>query len=191
MGWYTPGDVGNGGMAPPGVPQGELGTKSRFSEPLIDKTQWVAGSVVEVAWGITANHGGGYQFRICPASGELTEQCFQQQVLPFVGESQWLQYGNGGDPNNRTEIPATQVVVTEWCQLGLHGDAIPFLLATLRLRAEHCTRSTDCALVQLSSPQPRMRGVSDRVHVEAACQPPAATAKSSSVKISISALWTK
>merc|ERR1712096_158833 len=39
----------------------------------------------------------------------LTEECFQQHVLPFIGEKQWLQYGNGVDTNNRKEIPAVQV----------------------------------------------------------------------------------
>merc|ERR1712048_1415926 len=108
-GWFTAGEKGNGGDAPPGIPQGERGTKSNFSIPLIDKTQWVAGSTVEVAWGITANHGGGYQYRLCPADQEPTEACFQKHVLPFVGDKQWLQYGDGQDVNNRTEIPVVEV----------------------------------------------------------------------------------
>ena len=28
-------------------------------------TEWVAGGVAEVGWGIIANHGGGYQYRLC------------------------------------------------------------------------------------------------------------------------------
>merc|ERR1712087_241058 len=48
-------------------------------------TQWKAGSVVETAMAITANHGGGYSFRLCPrpANGmkDLTEECFQKTIL--------------------------------------------------------------------------------------------------------------
>jgi len=108
-GWFTEGIQGNGGDAPPGVPQGELGTNSNFSQPLVDKTQWVAGTVVEVAWGITANHGGGYQYRLCPADSKLDEACFQKNVLPFVGTASWLQHGDGADVNNRTEFQAVEV----------------------------------------------------------------------------------
>merc|ERR1719159_1980552 len=59
-------------------------------------TEWVAGSQVEVEFGITANHGGGYQYRLCPkpASGsymDLTEECFQSMPLRFVGDTQWIQ----------------------------------------------------------------------------------------------------
>lgn len=105
-GWYTQGAAGNGGDAPPGVPQGALGTDL---PKLLDQTVWIAGSTVEVAWGITANHGGGYQYRLCPASEEPTEACFQQHPLEFVGDVQWIQQGAGVDVTNRTEIPATRV----------------------------------------------------------------------------------
>lgn len=46
---------------------------------------WVAGATVEVAWGIRYNHGGGYQYRLCPANEPLTEACFQKTPLPFSG----------------------------------------------------------------------------------------------------------
>ena len=45
---------------------------------------WVAGSVVEVGWTVQANHGGGYQYRLCPAHQNLTEECFQRTPLPFT-----------------------------------------------------------------------------------------------------------
>lgn len=103
-GWY--GGQASDSNIPFGVSIGTLGTDSA---PLIDRTRWVAGSEVEVAWGINANHGGGYQYRLCPANSDLSEECFQQTPLAFVGDVQWLQYGWGMDRNNRTEIPAIQV----------------------------------------------------------------------------------
>ena len=54
-----------------------------------------AGSVVEVAFGLAANHGGGYQYRLCPADATLDEECFQKTPLPFVGDTQWASFGSG------------------------------------------------------------------------------------------------
>jgi len=72
---------------------------------------WTAGAQEEVMFGITANHGGGYSFRLCPKpkSGymDLTEECFQRTPLRFVGDTQWLQYGR--DESNRTAIPAVRI----------------------------------------------------------------------------------
>jgi len=60
-------------------------------------TQWKSGDVVEVGWGIVANHGGGYSYRLCKVPQEgishLTEKCFQETPLDFVGDVQWVQYG--------------------------------------------------------------------------------------------------
>lgn len=105
-GWYTKGSAGNGGEAPPGAPQGELGSTSEIFPKLLEQTVWVAGSTVEVAWGITANHGGGYQYRLCPADQKITEECFQAHPLDFTEDVTYVQYGYGKDVNNRTTIPA-------------------------------------------------------------------------------------
>lgn len=45
---------------------------------------------MEVAWAITANHGGGYAYRLCPIEPdeELSEECFQRHHLSFSGTSQ-------------------------------------------------------------------------------------------------------
>jgi len=59
------------------------------------QTVWRVGSKVEVAWGIWANHGGGYQYRLCPRSENLTEECFQKTPLPFVSKSQKLRLAGG------------------------------------------------------------------------------------------------
>jgi len=105
-GWYTKGQIGNGGDAPPGVPQGTSGSAI---PKLLEQTIWVAGTTVEVAWGITANHGGGYQYRLCPATEKPTEECFQKMPLEFVGDVQWIQQNMGMNVNNRTQIPAKTV----------------------------------------------------------------------------------
>lgn len=74
--------------------QGDHG--SRVLPPLPTSTVWAAGSTVEVSWGLRANHGGGYQYRICPAGEPLTESCMQRTPLPFAtGEKSWLRYKDG------------------------------------------------------------------------------------------------
>lgn len=108
-GWFTEGTPGNGGFAPMGVPQGELGSTSTRVPKLLEETVWIADSVAELAWGITANHGGGYQYRLCPADSDLTEDCFQKTPLEFVGTTQWIQHGFGMNRSDRIEIPAVTV----------------------------------------------------------------------------------
>jgi len=110
-GWHEKGSAYAGGEPPPGVPQGAAGSKFPYNQKTLAQTTWIVGSEVEVAWGITANHGGGYQYRICPFDQyqKLGEVCFQQHALDFVGDTQWIQFGHGMDVSNRTEIVATAV----------------------------------------------------------------------------------
>jgi len=63
--------------------------------PVKYKTIWQRGSNVEVAWGIAANHGGGYQYRLCPKESDLTEECFQKNPLSFSQKTQILKWMNG------------------------------------------------------------------------------------------------
>ena len=44
---------------------------------------WRVGDAVDASWALVANHGGGYQYRLCPADSPLTEACFQQ-YLGFI-----------------------------------------------------------------------------------------------------------
>lgn len=55
---------------------------------------WKRGGTAEVAMGISANHGGGYAYRLCPVGLNATEDCFQQNHLEFDGTRSWVQYGN-------------------------------------------------------------------------------------------------
>jgi hypothetical protein len=61
-----------------------------------NRTHWKAGTSVEVAWGIRYNHGGGYQYRLCPAGQPLTEDCMQKMPLAFDrAEGTSLVWNNG------------------------------------------------------------------------------------------------
>jgi len=72
---------------------GDLG--SRLPPTAGPLPQWTAGSAVQVAWGMRFNHGGGYQYRLCPADSPLTEACFQQTPLDFVREKHAIMWNNG------------------------------------------------------------------------------------------------
>jgi len=79
-------------------------------------TVWRKGTIQEVAWAITANHGGGYSYRLCPKDANISEACFQRTVLRFAGNKQWLQYGNmmqAGIPINTSRYELPLVKVTE------------------------------------------------------------------------------
>jgi len=73
-------------------------------------TDWKKGEIVEVGFGLNANHGGGYSYRLCkkqpgkPYSDYLTEECFQAGSLDLLGDTQFLQYGKDRIP--RVEIEA-------------------------------------------------------------------------------------
>jgi len=48
-----------------------------------------------VTWQVENNHGGGYSYRLCPASEALTEACFQRHPLEFVTDQQGIVLPNG------------------------------------------------------------------------------------------------
>lgn len=106
-GGMLPGEAGKLNMPPVGIDQGLPGQELPEVPGL--KATWTAGSIQEVSWGINANHGGGYAYRLCPKvpGQNLTEACFQQHHLQFVGNLSWIQFAD--DTSNRTAIPATRV----------------------------------------------------------------------------------
>jgi len=70
-------------------------------------TIWKQGSKQEVAWSIFQNHGGGYAYRLCPKSSNITEECFQAHHLEFASQQSWIQYGS--NHSNRTFFEAVRV----------------------------------------------------------------------------------
>merc|ERR1712216_464290 len=74
-----------------------------------NKTVWKAGGIAEVSWAISANHGGGYQYRVGPKTGgaEPTEECFQAHALPFAESTTTIHYTDGSRADFK--IPAVDV----------------------------------------------------------------------------------
>eukprot|EP00656_Telonema_subtile_P056025 TRINITY_DN8857_c0_g1_i1.p1 TRINITY_DN8857_c0_g1~~TRINITY_DN8857_c0_g1_i1.p1 ORF type:complete len:345 (+),score=39.24 TRINITY_DN8857_c0_g1_i1:155-1189(+) len=85
-------------------------------------TLWARGSIVQVAFGIWANHGGGYSYRLCKNHpGQVNEECFQRTSLEFAGDTSWLQHING----SRIPIPRLTTSTGTYPQ-GSQWTRIPF-----------------------------------------------------------------
>ena len=72
---------------------------------------WKAGDEAEVSYFIAANHGGGFQYRLCKLEklmdGTMDEACFQENPLEFAGDSTWFQAGS--DAASRVAFDAVDV----------------------------------------------------------------------------------
>ena len=67
---------------------GDLGSKVLPPNNPRDAANWTAGSTPRVAWGMRFNHGGGYQYRLCPLEKmPCTEEDFQKMPLDFVRDA--------------------------------------------------------------------------------------------------------
>lgn len=73
---------------------------------LKDREIWVSGGTAHVAHSVTANHGGGYTFRLCKADTDLSEACFQKNVLTYVSDYQTV-IGMDGKPITKINASRT------------------------------------------------------------------------------------
>ena len=98
--------------------QGDLGSYALRARPT--GTTWTAGAVVNVSWYIAYNHGGGYKYRLCPRTSQLTEACFQlpEHQLAFASEHHVVLFEDGP-----RRIP--NAVVEEGGGLGWMKNPIP------------------------------------------------------------------
>eukprot|EP00494_Astrolonche_serrata_P025559 UN25820 len=97
-GWYVPTKYAS---------HGDHGSQVLPEMP--SSTVWIIGGEAETIWQITANHGGGYQYRLCPSDQPLTEACFQKMPLKFTGK-QFIQFNNG------TRFQINSTIVSEGTQ---------------------------------------------------------------------------
>lgn len=87
--WCAPGTAKV--LSPCGVFSGGWGNNGRDMLDLprdASPPTWTAGHNATLTWSIIANHGGGFQYRLCPANSSLSEECFQSNPLEFVGNTQ-------------------------------------------------------------------------------------------------------
>jgi hypothetical protein len=97
------------GVSPPGRKNGFKGTDL----PASNLTEWTVGQTVEVAFGLWANHGGGYQYRLCPAGSSLDEDCFKKMPLKHPNNKQKLFWIDGPNKGREEEIEAVRVTARD------------------------------------------------------------------------------
>jgi len=78
------------------VPQGYRGgQKGSEVLPEVAPTYWKAGGTAQVGWGLSAQHGGGYSYRLCPKGSTITEECFQSNTLRFTATNSTIHFDDG------------------------------------------------------------------------------------------------
>jgi len=63
--------------------------------PGVPSAVWTRGGEATVAWNVRNNHGGGYSYRLCPASETPSEECFRKHPLDFVPTKQAILAADG------------------------------------------------------------------------------------------------
>lgn len=97
----------DGNQVPEGYVRGQPG--SRLPTQVNATATWHHGTVTDVAWTITANHGGGYHYSVCPkgaTNAAVTEACLHAHPLQFVGSNHTIRYTDG---RPELQIPAKDV----------------------------------------------------------------------------------
>jgi len=110
----------NGGNAPAGIAQNTDGYSGLPQQP---HTIYQIGSAIDVAWAISANHGGGYHYRLCKVSDGVSEECFQKTPLKFSGNNSYILHADGSVANEfprRLVTEGTNPPGSEWAM-----DPIP------------------------------------------------------------------
>lgn len=82
--------------------------------PEQEATLWQAGGVAQVGWGLSAQHSGGYSYRLCPKDSTINEECFQSNTLTFSGNSS-IHFNDDSQPDKT--IPTKTYVApdgTHW-----------------------------------------------------------------------------
>lgn len=84
------------------MPQGyKSGDKGSEVLPEQEATLWQAGATATVGWGLSAQHAGGYSYRLCPKDSDITEECFQQNVLTFASANSTIHFNDGSQADKK------------------------------------------------------------------------------------------
>ena len=118
--------------------QGDLG--SVVLKPRPTGTVWKRGAVEKARWQYTASHGGGYQFRLCPANEPLTEACFQKMPLKFAEPNgHTVLFSNHSVRINSTLVPNSITGTGDWMLNPIPSRASDYVSCDKVMpKGEHC-----------------------------------------------------
>merc|ERR1711988_1519466 len=78
----------------------------------VPETMWTAGQTAIVSFATAVNHGGGYQYGLCPKDGtKPTEACFQAHPLQFSQNYSLVYFEDRQDIQKIPAIDVTEGVV--------------------------------------------------------------------------------
>jgi len=119
------------------VPAGyKAGDKGSEVLPETEATLWQAGATATVGWAMSAQHSGGYSYRLCPKDSSLSEECFKSNTLTFADANSTIHW-NDHSLADKKIVTRTYVAPdgTQWrtnpipaClqeDLPIHGHATP------------------------------------------------------------------
>jgi len=97
---------------------------SFLETPGVVQASWTSGEIVEVAWHVSAPHGGFYGYRLC-LDGSDTENCFRKTPLLFSDGEMWHPQDNGrpGYPRYVDRIIIPSNISCDRCTLSWRWDA--------------------------------------------------------------------
>jgi len=150
--WRAPGKapvvdscgMASGGTNPSGyaaVPAGyEAGTKGSEVLPETEATLWQAGATASVGWALSAQHSGGYSYRLCPKDSALSEECFQSGALTFADSNSSIHWNDDSEADKKI---TTRTYVapdgTQW-----RTNPVPACLGGKQPYAIHGRATPDC-----------------------------------------------
>lgn len=123
------------------VPAGyEGGAKASEVLPETEATMWKAGATATVGWALSAQHSGGYSYRLCPKESALTEECFQSNVLTFADTNSSIHW-NDDSAEDKKIVTRTYVAPdgSQW-----RTNPIPACLGQFDDYAIHGRATPDC-----------------------------------------------
>ena len=111
-----------------GMHEGGRDTNDGAKLPAAERAHWTRGDTAKIAMAITANHGGGYYYRLCPSGDALTEACFQANPLSFASNTTTVVKTNGDTLTiNATRTTAgTHPAGSQWSKNPIPSDASYF-----------------------------------------------------------------
>merc|ERR1712137_1486027 len=117
----------------------DAGSKGSEVLPETEATLWQAGATATVGWALSAQHSGGYSYRLCPKDSTLSEECFQSNVLTFAGNSS-IHWNDDSAPDK--EIVTRTYIAPDNSQW--RTNPIPACLSGKESWPHHGSATADC-----------------------------------------------
>jgi hypothetical protein len=130
-------NAGQYAAVPAGYTSGDKGSEVL---PETEATLWQAGATATVGWALSAQHSGGYSYRLCPKDSALTEECFQSNTLTFAGTNSSIHWNDDSQADKKI-VTRTYVAPdgTQW-----RTNPVPACVSSKEGFTPHGSPTPDC-----------------------------------------------